>query len=379
MRPVKVIHIVESLNRGAVENWLIRMLRFAIGRGFPLDWTFYCALGNSGQLEGEALRLGARVIHSPAALQNKMGFLKALRHELRRGGYEVLHCHHDVLSGAYLLASIGLPIRKRIVQVHNADAAVPTPSPLKQRLYREPMRRICLSMSDRIVGISNHTLDTFLAGRPRRPGCDVVHYYGVDTMPFENEGLDRANFHRQLGIAREARILLFAGRLVPEKNPVFAVDVLAELKQIEPRAVAVFAGSGSQGQVIAARAWELGVNESIRLLGWRSDLPSVMRCCDWFILPRPEHPKEGFGLAVVEAQLAGLRLLLSNGIAADPLLPTASFRQLPLSAGPNVWAHAAEELLRGPPPQPAEALIALKHSPMNMDTSLKHLLQIFGT
>jgi hypothetical protein len=28
-------------------------------------------------------------------------------------------------------------------------------------------------MADRIVGISNHTLDTFLAGRASRPECDA--------------------------------------------------------------------------------------------------------------------------------------------------------------------------------------------------------------
>ena len=33
------------------------------------------------------------------------------------------------------------------------------------------MRRVCLGMADRIVGISNITLDTFLAGRARRQGA----------------------------------------------------------------------------------------------------------------------------------------------------------------------------------------------------------------
>src|SRR5690242_20692474 len=128
MQSSKVIHIVESLDRGAVENWLLRMLRFGRGRGLALDWTFYCALGKSGELEGEALRLGARVVHSRAPLGNKIAFLRDLRHELRSGCYEVMHCHHDILSGAYFLASIGLPIKKRIVHVHNADEVVPTPS-----------------------------------------------------------------------------------------------------------------------------------------------------------------------------------------------------------------------------------------------------------
>ena len=320
--------------------------------------------------------LHARVIHSPVPIGQKAEFVRALRMELRSGEYDVLHCHHDIVSAVYLLAASGMRLRRRIVHVHNADEAVLTPSRLKQRLYLEPMRRVCLYMADRIVGISNHTLDTFLGGRPRRPERDVVHYYGLDPTPFEHVTADRAEFRRQWDLPEDARILLFGGRLVPEKNPVFAVNVLANLRCIDPRAVAVFAGAGSQEPDVLVRARELGVENSVRLLGWRDDMPEIMSCSDWFILPHPEHPAEGFGLAIVEAQLAGLRMLLSHGILDDPLLPTAKFRRLRLSEGPDVWAKAAMELLRDPVPPRAAALAALKESPMDMDRSLKCLIEL---
>jgi glycosyltransferase involved in cell wall biosynthesis len=373
---LKVLHIIENLERGAVENWLMRMLGHARKRGIEVDWTFYCMLEQPGAMDEKARALGACVIHSPVPIVKKVEFVRALRTELRRGEYDVLHCHHDIVSAVYLLAASGMPIRRRIVHVHNADEAVLTPSRLKQRFYREPMRRVCLFMADRIVGISNHTLDTFLAGRARRPERDIVHYYGLDPTPFEHVTADRAAFRRQWDLPEDARILLFGGRLVPEKNPVFVVDVLADLRCIESRAVAVFAGLGSQERGVLARAHELGVESSVRLLGWRNDLPEIMSCSDWFILPHPEHPMEGFGLAVVEAQLAGLRMLLSRGIPDDPLLPTACFRRLPLSGGSKAWAIAAMELLRNPAPSRAAALAALRKSPMNMDQALNGLLAL---
>jgi glycosyltransferase involved in cell wall biosynthesis len=372
----KVFHVVENLNHGAVENWLVRMLRFAVRSGVSMDWTFYCALGVRGQLDEEARALGARVIHSPVPIARKVDFIRALHAQLRRGKYDVLHCHHDIVSAVYLLAAAGIPIRRRIVHVHNADEAVLTRSRIKGLIYREPARRVCLALADRIVGISNHTLDTFLAGRSRRLGQHVVHYYGVDPTPFANATGDRAAFRRQLGLPTDALILLFAGRVVPEKNPVFAVDVLAALRQIESRSIAVFAGTGSQAQAVLARARELGVENSVRMLGWRDDLAEIMGCSDWFILPRAEHPMEGFGLAVVEAQLAGLRMLLSAGIADDPLLRTASYRRLALSAGPSAWAQAAAQLLHGRAASPADARAALKQSPFAMDTALAELISL---
>jgi glycosyltransferase involved in cell wall biosynthesis len=353
----------------------VRMLTYAREQGIDVDWTFYCTLGQPGAMDEKARALHARVIHSPVPIVKKAEFVRALRAELRRGKYDVLHCHHDIVSAVYLLAASGIPIR-RIVHVHNADEAVLTPSRFKQRLYREPMRRICLFMADRIVGISDHTLDTFLAGRARRPERDFVHYYGLDPTPFENVVADRIGFRRQWKLPEDASILLFGGRMVPEKNPVFAVDVLANLRSIEPRAVAVFVGEGSEELNVLARARELDVEESVRLLGWRNDLPEIMSCSDWFILPHPEHSVEGFGIAIVEAQLAGLPMLLSRGILDDPLLSTASFRRLALSHGPNVWAKAAIELLRYPVPSRTAALAALRESPMNLDQALKGLREL---
>lgn len=327
-------------------------------------------------MDEKARALGARVIHSPVPMVKKAEFIRALRSELRDGEYDVLHSHHDLMSAVYLLAAFGMQLHRRIVHVHNADEVVPTSSRLKRGLYREPMRQICLFMADRIVGISNHTLDAFLAGTARHPDRDSVHYYGVDPTAFENVSTDRLGFRRRWDLPEDASILLFGGRLVPEKNPVFAVDVLSYLRDMHPHAAAVFVGSGAQKRDVLKRARKLGVENSVRLLGWRNDLPEIMSCSDWFILPHPEYPVEGFGLAIVEAQLAGLHMLLSRGVLDDPLLSTASFRRLALSDGPKVWAKAAMDLLHHPAPSRAAAVATLKESPMDMDRALEGLLKL---
>lgn len=377
MNPPRVLHVVESLDRGAVENWLMRMLRHAHSRGVKLNWTFYCTLPRQGALDDEAAALGAGVLHSPVAVGNKASFIRALRAEMRRGRYDVMHCHHDLVSAMYLVAAIGLPMHRRLVHVHNADEVVPTPSRFKQFFYREPLRRACLAMTDGIIGISDHTLDTFLDGRPRRTERDIVHYYGIEAPSIRGECVDRAAFRRSLGFSEDSRILLFAGRMVPEKNPQFALDVLAEMIHLDPKVAGVFVGSGSLDAPLAARAAELGLQSKFRALGWRNDVQAIMRCCDWFILPRPEQPMEGFGIAVVEAQLAGLRLLLSRGIADDPILAGALFCRLALSAGARTWALAATELMRMRAPTPAQAEVSLRKSRMDMDYALTDLMRIY--
>jgi glycosyltransferase involved in cell wall biosynthesis len=374
---VRVLHVVENMDRGAVENWLVRMLRHARTHGIRLDWTFYCALGEPGCLDEEVRNLGGHIIYSPVPIGQKWAFIKALRQELKNGSYEILHCHHDLISGIYLLAALGLPIRKRLVHVHNADESVLTPSPWKQGILRPLLRQLCLTFADGVIGISNHTLDTFLAGRPRREGRDRVHYYGIDPTPFVQAKADRVGFRRELGLADDAMILLFAGRIVPEKNPLFALEVFAAMRQRDPRIAAVFVGAGSLEPDLTKKAQALGVATHFRALGWRTDIAEIMSCCDWFILPRPEHPMEGLGIAVVEAQLAGLRLLLSKGIPDDPLLPGSVWMRLALEAGSNNWAEQSLVLLTEKTKLPEPIRKRFSQSPFDLDFALRELTKIY--
>lgn len=374
---MKVAHIVESLDRGAVEAWLVRMLRHAAARGIALDWTFYCTIDRPGRLDAEARALGARVVTSPVPIGRTWAFVRGLRSELRRGRYDVLHAHHDLVSAVYLLAATRLPLRRRIVHVHNADEQVLTPHPLKAFVLRKLLRQLCLSKADRIAAISDHTLKTFTGSSPKAKR-DAVVYYGIDSTPFRRLNGTRPGLRASLSVPEGAKVLLFAGRMVAEKNPVFAVDVLVELRKMDSRVVGVFAGTGALEETARAWARAQGLGDAVRFLGWRDDVTALMDASDCFILPHPEHPLEGFGIAVVEAQLAGLPMVLSTGIADDPLLPTARYERLPLSAGATAWAAAAARLMVGPVPSRAATIAALEASPMNLDRALDCLLALYA-
>ena len=76
---------------------------------------------------------------------------------------------------------------------------------------------------------------------------------------------------------------------------------------------------------------------------------------------------EGFGVAVVEAQLAGLRLP-HQGVSDAPMLPGATYRRLSLALGAEAWAQAAAEL--GPVQRCRHAALAAFRAPMDMDRAL---------
>lgn len=352
------------------------MAAHAQRRGIPIDWSFFCILSTPGINDHLAHSLGLQVIHSPAPIGHKIAFAKAFRRIVACGKYDVLHSQHDLVSGFYLAACMGLPLKRRIVHVHNADEEVLTNNPIKKAILKPTLRRTCLVLADVIAANSSHALDTFLAGRPRRPGCDLVHPIGIDASRFADAVCDRTSLRHTLALPENAPILLFAGRMSPEKNPLFAVEVLAELRRLHPDVCGLFVGAGSLEESVRRQISQLGLEKATRLLGWRNDVPEIMCACDWFILPHPEDPVEAFGIAVVEAQLAGLRLLISRGVLDDPLLPSAVFRRLPLAESAATWAQAAIDLLNEPAPSPAIAIAELEASPIAMDNALDHLLAL---
>ncbi len=376
-RPPRVIHVVESLDVGAVETWLLRMLRAGRTFGTELDWTFYSVLSRPGRYDDVARELGATVLHSPVELDDKWAFIGSMRRALRAGRYDVLHCHHDLVSAVYLASGTGLGIPRTVVHVHNADMHVPTGSPRKAALLREPMRRLCLAMADRIVGISRHTLETFLHGEPPSPPRDVVLYYGIDTAAFRAPRPDRAELRRSIGLPDDARILLFVGRMVSYKNPAFVVDILGRLAVDDPNVFAVFAGSGPLEDEVQSHARAVGVEDRVRVLGWRDDTVRLMQVSDAFVFPRledaPDVGMEGLGLVVVEAQAAGLRSLLSGGIPDDAIVLPELCDTLPLSAGSDAWASVVRVILARPQADPERAFEAIGRSEFSLEAGFRGL------
>ena len=310
--------------------------------------------------------------------------MRALRRVVREGDYDIVHSHHDVLSAVYLVAIAGLPVQRRIVHIHNADMSIPTSSHAKARMLRDPMRRLCLLLSDRIVGISKYTLSHFLGGIAPHTTRDVVLYYGVDTRPFRDSQVDRSAWREKQNLPSNARLLLFAGRLTTYKNPLFVVDVLARLLSSDPPIFAVFAGTGPLDDAIRSRANHLGVADRIRLLGWCEDTAALMRAADVFVFPRLEQETadvglEGLGLVVVEAQAAGLPMLLSRGIPEDAVVNPQLCEILSLSLGASEWARLVLEILERPPVNRSAAVEIVNESYFSLRAGFRSLMALHAT
>ena len=374
---MKIFHVVENLDKGAVENWLVNI--FLESRKYRPEWkwTFYCILGKEGRLDESVRAAGGEIIYSPCWISEKLPFLRHLRHTLKKGDYDILHVHHDYLSGFYLTAAIGLTFQRRFLHVHNTDKSLPLGSARARRLLLRPLRYAALRMTDKIIGISADTLDEFLAGVKLRKGRSAILYYGIDLSKFY-EDHPGGWLNREMDIPSGMKVLLFAGRMNELKNPGFVIDILHALQSYRKDVIALFVGEGGEKQTVIGKSSAYGLEDKVRLAGWRNDLSVIMQQSDLFVFPRIEYPKEGLGLVVVEAQSAGLPMVLSHGIVPDAIVIPELASFIPLKDNPGEWAAIIHAVLEKGKPMPASsALQKMTGSRFNLPNATKNLIALY--
>jgi glycosyltransferase involved in cell wall biosynthesis len=108
-----------------------------------------------------------------------------------------------------------------------------------------------------------------------------------------------------------APLALALGRLHPNKGFDLLLDALATTDEVH----LWIAGEGPLRDDLARQAERLGLGGRVRFLGWRDDVPALMRSADFLVCPSRHEP---LGNVVIEAWAAGLPVVAtaSDGPAA---------------------------------------------------------------
>jgi len=148
--------------------------------------------------------------------------------------------------------------------------------------------------------------------------------HAVNTEHFKPDNLrdlERAAALRaSLGIAASTRVVLFAGKLIPEKHPHALLECFIQLAY--PDTALVFVGDGEEKSTLQARA-AVRPEIAVHFLPFanQSEMPSRYLLSDLFVLPSRSH-YETWGLAVNEAMHMGIPCLVSNLVGCQSDLVT---------------------------------------------------------
>ena len=225
-------------------------------------------------------------------LRDLVGFFELVR-VLRRERPDIVHANSSKAGvlGRAAARLAGVPIR--IFTVHGW--AFSAYSGASGRLYRWADRAvrplttvaICVSERERSAGVEAGTCD---------PERTVVIPNAVDVSSAP-----------QAAPEHEKAQIVAVGRLKPPKDFLTLLRALAVL----PRGTfeAVIVGDGPDRTRLAREIDELGIEESVQLLGERSDVPALLAESDVFVL---SSKSEGLPVSVLEAMAAGLPTVASR-------------------------------------------------------------------
>ncbi|MBI2977222.1 MAG: glycosyltransferase [Chloroflexi bacterium] len=298
-----VTHYI-SQNKKALEQWRHKVYVFTLGNESFEDDELY-------------------IVRSPAIPLADTGYNLGFRYsrlaQRRLASMDVAHVHHPFISGQLAIRYC----RRRNIPVvftnHTrydlyAQAYLPMmPGALSESFLQVYMPNFCAAC-DLVIAPSAGLVKVLRSFGVESP-VEVIPN-GIDLAPFQT--VAEAHARAELGLADRDRVLIYVGRLAPEKNLTFLMRAFVGAQSAVEHLHLLLVGDGPEADNLRDRAALAGVGDRVHFLGAvpYEMVPGLLQLADAFVTASltEVHP-----LSLIEALTAGLPAL---GIASPGIEDT---------------------------------------------------------
>jgi glycosyltransferase involved in cell wall biosynthesis len=127
----------------------------------------------------------------------------------------------------------------------------------------------------------------------------------------------RQEVRQELGLPANSRLVLTVGRLDLEKGYGDLVPIIPQIIQEFPEVRFIWVGDGEARKYLINQVSEYGVQDKVLLLGYRRDVPRLLKSADLFVFPTHY---EGLPFALLEAMAYNLTVVASDADAIVELV-----------------------------------------------------------
>ncbi len=127
----------------------------------------------------------------------------------------------------------------------------------------------------------------------------------------------RHQIREELGISVTSRIALTVGRLNHQKGYADIVPAISSITQEFPDVRFLWVGEGEEKENLVRKIKEYSVEDKVLFLGYRSDVPRLLKAADLFVFP--SH-FEGLPFAPIEAMVNGLPIIASDATSIPEII-----------------------------------------------------------
>jgi glycosyltransferase involved in cell wall biosynthesis len=353
--PVRVIRIIARLNVGGPARHVTILDRGLGARGYDTLLVY----GPSGPDEGSLERLAEALPTYPIQdlgrrirpTSDLRAFVRLVRLMFARQP-QVIHTHTAKAGAlgrvAALLYNSTRRKQHRAVVVHTFHGHVLEGyfGRTGSWLTRVAERALGL-ITDCVIAISE-SQHADLVGRFRVSSSEktVVVPLGLELDNLLGMTAGQPSLRPELGLASDAIVIGYVGRLVPIKDLPLLVHAFSLVAAVDDRVHLLIAGDGPARAELTALCGALGITARCHLIGWCDDLTRLYATCDLVALT---SITEGTPVALIEAMAAGLPVVALRVGGVPDVIEDGVTGLLVSDRDPAVFARALRTLIEDGP------------------------------
>lgn len=302
------------------------------------------ARNNLGEKNGLSLDFADKVFdvpfsRSPKSPDNVKAYFQ-LKKILAADTYDVVHCNTPM--GGIVTRLAAVKARKQGTRVFYTAHGFHfyKGASKKNWLVFYPVEKIMAGFCDTLITITKE--DRRLAGQKFHTNVEHIHGVGVYTERYHAvSDAEKLQMRSKERLKDSDFVILCTGELNQNKNQKALIKAAAELKESIPGLKILLAGNGPLEQELRMQIRELGVEDAVRLLGYRTDLEKVTPAADLVVSC---SYREGLPLNILEAMLCRKPVVASVNRGHRELVRTGYNGYLVPPDSPAKYAEAIKKI-----------------------------------
>jgi len=309
---VKVLHVINSLKAGGAEKLIEDLLPRMNGRdGIQIDALL---LTDEGNVFGKSLiEAGIPIYVVPLkSVYNPLNIIYLRRHILKHK-YDMIHVH--LFPASYWVAMAKRSIlawKPKLVLTEHS-----THNKRREKWYLRGLEKFVYSTYDRVISVSKQAQENLIRWlNPTDKSKFLVIENGVDIEKFaQAEPYKKSEICDSF--SDDTKLICMVGRFTEAKDQ---ATLIKAMTKIPDNVHLLLVGEGPLKEENKALSKEIGVKDKVHFLGFRNDIPRILKTIDIFVL---SSNWEGLPLALVEGMAAGKPVIGSNALGIKEVLTGA--------------------------------------------------------
>ncbi|MBL4932596.1 glycosyltransferase family 1 protein [Clostridium paridis] len=324
---IKVLHLFTTLDGGGVESFLYNYYSHMDLAKIKFDAIVPGS--EIGYMESNFIGLNSEVFHVKRFRENPIKHLKDVATIIKNGNYDIVHCHGYKSTIGLLFARI-FGCKVRIIHSHMAFVN----ESLGERAYRMFLTYISKLFATNKFACGVDAAKWLFGDKDYKTGNVMVIDNAIDLSKYAYNESVRSKLRSEMNL-EENFVLGNVARLTYQKNQSFLLHIMKELVVLNPNSKLLLIGEGEDRNNLEKECRELGIENHVKFLGVRKDVPELLSAIDFFVLP---SRYEGLPVVLVEIQAAGLQACISDKITRE-INVTGDISYLSLDITPKKWAE----------------------------------------